>query len=663
MDREGNIMSITSNLITLEEIVEEKYFFKVPIYQRLYVWEDKQITTLLEDLLTAYLDNKSIFYLGGVLVVEYDEKCLHQANCFDLIDGQQRFTTLWMMSMVFTLLIKDQSEGLPTFRYQYDEDGNYPRIEFSIRPQANQFFTEMMELGHSSVEIDDRIGKALKLMQTFVDTQSEKNEGFQLESFMDFVFTKVQMVMTQVPAHTDLNKLFEVINNRGVQLQHHEILKAKLLSQIADSDRDKYAILWDACSYMDQYLEKNIRDIAGVKISKLFKQKKSKKDEENIADAGEVLKEITTQQNVVLEEPLSLEKIIKEKICIDEPEGSTDEEEYEADNVRSIISFPMLLEHTLRIWLSDKGYEDIPKILDKELLSIFDDHFFVHELASDDMCEFIEYLWEVRYIFDKYIIKWVSVGEDEHHLVCKLRLNTSSNSLVREQPKPNSNNGFALLQSMLYHSQQITTHYWLTPLLSYIYDNPGQDPYVYLRHLDTHLLCSNDTRPLIERTWEFMQEYWTKKELDLVQLEEPLGVQLPHYWFYKLEFVLWYCKRKSIQDKRWNEFRMTAKNSIEHISPQTQQSVDKDTVSKDVLDTFGNLSLVSRSINSEYGNKPFNEKRQHFWNNNAIKLDSLKMYIIYENKHWNDALAKEHQDEMIDLLQAYMENPEECINE
>lgn len=656
-------MSITSNLITLEEIVGKKYFFKVPIYQRLYVWEDRQITTLLEDLLTAYLDEKSIFYLGGVLVVEYDGECFNQTNCFDLIDGQQRFTTLWMMSMVFSLLIEDQSKGLPTFRYQYDEDGNYPRIEFSIRPQANQFFTEMMELGHSSVEIDDRIGKALKLMQTFVDTQSEKNEGFQLEPFMDFVFTKVQMVMTQVPAHTDLNKLFEVINNRGVQLQHHEILKAKLLSRIADSDRDKYAVLWDACSYMDQYLEKNIRDIAGVKISKLFKQKKSKKDEENIADAGEVLKEITTQQNVVLEEPLSLEKIIKEKISIDEPEGSTDEEEYEADNVRSIISFPMLLEHTLRIWLSDKGYEDIPKILDKELLSIFDDHFFVHELASDDMCEFIEYLWEVRYIFDKYIIKWVSVGEDEHHLVCKLRLNTSSNSLVREQPKPNSNNGFALLQSMLYHSQQITTHYWLTPLLSYIYDNPGQDSYVYLRHLDTHLLCSDDTRPLIERTWEFMQEYWTKKELDLVQLGEPLGVQLPHYWFYKLEFVLWYCKRKSIQDKRWNEFRMTAKNSIEHISPQTQQSVDKDTVSKDVLDTFGNLSLVSRSINSEYGNKPFNEKRQHFWNNNAIKLDSLKMYIIYENKHWNDTLAQEHQEEMIDLLQAYMENPEECINE
>ncbi len=663
MDKRENIMNITSDLITLEKLVEERYFFKVPIYQRLYVWEDTQITTLLEDLRTAYLEEKEIFYLGGVLVVEYEGKCLSHSHCFDLIDGQQRFTTLWMMSMIFATLVEDQRKGLSTFRYEYDEKGNYPRIEFSIRPQANAFFTEMIEQGKSSTEIDDRIGKALKLIQTFVTVQYEEDEGFELESFMNFIFTKVQMVMTQVPSHTDLNKLFEVINNRGIQLQHHEILKAKLLSHLADSDRDKYAVLWDACSYMDQYIEKNIRDIAGVKISKLFNQKESKTDKESIAYAEKVLEEISVQQNVVLKEPLSLERIIAERIHLSDVDNTADNEEYEADNVRSIISFPMLLEHTLRIWLADKGYADITKILDKELLTLFDKHFFIEAVTAEDMKEFIEYLWKVRYAFDKYIIKWVSIGEEEHHLICKLRLNKSKNSLslIREQPKTNS--GFALLQSMLYHSQQITTHYWLTPLLQYILTETGKESYKYLRHLDTHLLCTNDTRPLIERTWEFIHDPWSKKELDLIQLSEPLGVQFPHYWFYKLEFVLWYCKRKSMQSKRWDSFRMTAKNSIEHISPQTQQNVDKDTVSKEILDTFGNLSLVSRSINSEYGNKPFNEKRQHFWNHNTIKLDSLKMYLIYTNKHWNDTLANDHKSEMILLLDQYLINEEECLNE
>ncbi len=659
MDKRGAWMNISSKLITLEKIVDESYFFKVPIYQRLYVWEDGQIRTLLEDLLTAYLSDKEIFYLGGVLVVEYDGDCKTVGSCFDLIDGQQRFTTLWMMSMIFSNIQKVYDKGLATFRYEYEKDRNYPRIEFSIRPKTNKFFSDFLERGESKVDIDERIGKALKLMQAFVDEQTQKDEAFILEDFMNFIFRKVQMVLTEVPAHTDLNKLFEVINNRGIQLQHHEILKAQMLAKLEDDDRNKYAILWDACSYMEQYVEKNIRDIAEIKISELFDNKESKDDNESIAFAEEVLKKISVKHSETLDESLTLEKILNESIPFDDVDHEDLDEEYEADNVRSIISFPMLLEHTLRIWLADRKYDDIPKILDKELLDIFDENFFTHNPNKEDIAYFIKILWEVRYIFDKYIIKWVSAGEEEHHLICKLRLNKSKNSLslIREQPRKNS--GFALLQSMLYHSQQITTHYWLTPLLSYIYENPGQDPYKYLRHLDNHLLCSSNDRPLIERTWEFINQPWIKQDIDTALLSEPLGVGFPHYWFYKLEFVLWYSKRKSMNDKRWDNFRMTAKNSVEHISPQTRQIVDQDIVSETVLDTFGNLALVSRSINSEYGNKPYNEKRKHFENNNAIKLDSLKMDMIYENKHWDDTLAKQHQEDMIGLINTYLTEEQE----
>ncbi len=654
MDKRGDQMNISSKLITLEKIVEENYFFKVPIYQRLYVWEDGQIRTLLEDLLTAYQSDKEIFYLGSVLVVEYDGDCKTEGCCFDLIDGQQRFTTLWMMSMIFSNIQNMYDNGLATFRYEYEKDRNYPRIEFSIRPKVNKFFSDFLERGESKIDIDERIGKALKLMQAFVNEQTQQDETFVLDDFMDFIFRKVQMVLTEVPAHTDLNKLFEVINNRGVQLQHHEILKAKMLKKLDKVDRDKYAILWDACSYMEQYIEKNIRDIAEIKISDLFDNNKSKVDEESVAYADKVLEKISIKHSEVLEESLTIEKILNESLTLNDPSYDLADEEYEADNVRSIISFPMLLEHTLRIWLAEKKYEDIPKILDKELLQIFNDHFFKHNVNEEDITYFIEILWEIRYIFDKYIIKWVSTGEEEHHIICKLRLNKSKNSLSLIRQHPQSNSGFSLLQSMLYHSQQITTHYWLTPLLSYIYENPGKNAYAYLRHLDNHLLCSSSDRPLIERTWEFINQPWVEKEIDSALLNEPLGVGFPHYWFYKLEFVLWYSKRKFINDKRWDDFRMTAKNSVEHISPQTRQIVDQDIVSESVLNTFGNLALVSRSINSEYGNKPYNEKRKHFENNNATKLDSLKMDMIYQHEDWNDILSKKHQKDMIELIEVYL---------
>ncbi len=61
-----------------------------------------------------------------------------------------------------------------------------------------------------------------------------------------------------------------------------------------------------------------------------------------------------------------------------------------------------------------------------------------------------------------------------------------------------------MLQSMLYHSQQLTTHYWLTPLLSYLLNHGGEGAHRYLQYLDNHLLCSGSEQPLIERTRAFV---------------------------------------------------------------------------------------------------------------------------------------------------------------
>ena len=108
-------------------------------------------------------------------------------------------------------------------------------------------------------------------------------------------------------------------------------------------------------------------------------------------------------------------------------------------------------------------------------------------------------------------------------------------------------------------------------------------------------------------------------------------------------------------DEKWKKFRLTAKSSVEHISPQKPKEQDDNRVNQ-ALDHFGNLALVSRSLNSEYSNLPFNEKRQRFLNNNKSRLDSLKMDLIYENEQWNDTKAFSHQKEMIECLDSYCKN-------
>ncbi|MEZ4963590.1 MAG: hypothetical protein R2830_27450, partial [Saprospiraceae bacterium] len=72
---------------------------------------------------------------------------------------------------------------------------------------------------------------------------------------------------------------------------------------------------------------------------------------------------------------------------------------------------------------------------------------------------FIHLLWQSRYFFDKHVIKWVKQEESESHLICKLEKYESRGNFYLRRRAPESNEGEALLQSMLYHSQQITTFY------------------------------------------------------------------------------------------------------------------------------------------------------------------------------------------------------------
>ena len=68
-----------------------KDHYIVPDYQREYVWTDEQVEQLMADLLDAYnADNKKAYFLGTI--VTYDS-----GSQFELIDGQQRLTTFFVL--------------------------------------------------------------------------------------------------------------------------------------------------------------------------------------------------------------------------------------------------------------------------------------------------------------------------------------------------------------------------------------------------------------------------------------------------------------------------------------------------------------------------------------------------------------------------------------
>lgn len=647
-----------SNLITLNDVINQQYFFNIPIYQRLYVWGKEQIYTLLDDIVAAWLENKNEFYLGGTLVIERAVNELEGIRYYDLIDGQQRFTTLWLISVVL-------KEHLVAYTQVDTKQEKRQRISFSIRPQVTKFFEKICEDLPASSPEAMQLEDALQEIRAYFDNYSDRKETLDKKALSEFILTKVQLILTAVPKHTDLNKLFEVINNRGVQLQHHEILKAKLLEHVNPQEREAYALLWDACANMDGYVERHLKATTKIDMVSLYERQLEFKNgkREQLSNAKAVLEELKNIEQAESNKSMTLEDILNETTIIStsEKDPSEDQDLELPDRVTSIITFPMLLQHVLRIFLQQSktaSQTDITKISDKDLLLIFKEYWLDEKPIENDIKHFLELLWEVRYQFDKHVIKWILVEEEKRHAIRRMRVNYNKkqNAYYLQRETADASPDFALLQSMLYHSQQMTTQYWLTPLLKFLLGNHSDGAELYLQHLDNHLLCSVADEPLIKRTNRFLQNLWHEEALldakDSLGRQYENGTQYPHYWFYKLEYVL-YLKLKTKNSRLVENFRITSKNSVEHVTPQKPEQ-KHDEIPSDMLHNFGNLALVTKSINSEMSNKGFSIKKvefEHRYKGNGV---SLKLEEIYKNDHWHEYEIKSHQKQMIEDFNEYL---------
>lgn len=637
-------LDIKSELLNIQFVCTHNSAYSIPLYQRLYVWKDDQILTLLEDLERACDDNENNYFLGGIMVTKNPK-----TNSFDLIDGQQRFTTLWLIS-------QELKNKLSAFSYYLDNKQSKPRITFLIREFANKYFNNPEDYKNFTKDEKAQLEKmenARRYISDFFKNYTEEEKG----KYARFVNEKLKFIQTEMPLNIDENRLFEVLNNRGVQLQHHQILKNRLLSKIEDSEKEKYGQLWEACSIMDNYIEKNIKDVGNFKWSELTSNQGT--EEKEVELPGDILSRVNAQNKNV--ESIHLLEVLGLEIS---PEiKQEDDNFYDSGKVRSIVSFPMLLLHTLRIFLNKKegdlSINDV-EINDKKLLQLFENAFQKQYYNTEHCKEFIELLWQVRVKFDKFVIKWVEIeANEEHHLIKRLYLN--KDSLQRREADTIS--GFELLQSMLYNSQQIITHYWLTPFLNKMLTTDSfNELYLYLKRLDNSMFCGDLSADLKNRSWNHINNDFQNFKLDINELNNNLGTSYRSYWFYKMDFILWHEKLHSHPE--WKSFRMTKKNSVEHISPQNPREYDENKLweddetlteekKKSRLDNFGNLVLLSVGMNSEYSNKTFKEKSVTF--REKKRLESLKSDLIFKHDSWDNDKSTTHRDSMIHLFNEYVD--------
>lgn len=85
-----------------EILVDAKYFYQVPDYQRPYVWDKDHLGALIDDLVGSYTNNKEDEYFCGSIVIAENQK----DKRWDVVDGQQRLTSFIILACTILKLYK-----------------------------------------------------------------------------------------------------------------------------------------------------------------------------------------------------------------------------------------------------------------------------------------------------------------------------------------------------------------------------------------------------------------------------------------------------------------------------------------------------------------------------------------------------------------------------
>src|SRR5262245_53623495 len=90
--------SLEATLLCVGDLFAEAgTHYEIPIYQRNYAWGVEQIEQLVDDVWQAAHDDDQDYFLGNLVVARQDQSREAKHPTYEVIDGQQRLTTLYML--------------------------------------------------------------------------------------------------------------------------------------------------------------------------------------------------------------------------------------------------------------------------------------------------------------------------------------------------------------------------------------------------------------------------------------------------------------------------------------------------------------------------------------------------------------------------------------
>jgi len=240
------------SLVSLNGLLAGNQVFDIPVYQRGYAWERRNLEDLWEDL--YYLDPTKKHYFGTILLKDSGETAkaaLAVFKRFDVIDGQQRLTTvLILLREILSELKEVSAEDL---QGELDAlERNYLKVGglYKLNPMGDDggFFHQVIIEGiafeDTTTQSQRRLMEARDFFRERIIREKEQHpteyQGFlvQIKQKID----ELQLIQYQVNSDADAIRIFETVNDRGRPLSNLEKTKSFLMHTSYLEIEDDFAV-------------------------------------------------------------------------------------------------------------------------------------------------------------------------------------------------------------------------------------------------------------------------------------------------------------------------------------------------------------------------------------------------------------------------------------
>lgn len=267
-------MSTSPKIESADLSIEQMYkdFYIVPPYQREYVWSDVDVQAFADDIYNEFYGAKGEliadreYFIGSVVV------CRTAHGPYNLIDGQQRMTTIFL----FLCAIRDAllalgeapSKSLEAMicDTRTGDDGNDVQ-DYRLLLQYEDSRDVLVRIAQGASVTSNRddtrsmacIIEAYETLRNFLAAQFH-DQADEIKQFFVAFIRRVKLIRIVTPDLTHALKVFETVNDRGVGLTAMDLLKNLLFMRTPPADYPKLQALWKELTlHLEACREKPLR--------------------------------------------------------------------------------------------------------------------------------------------------------------------------------------------------------------------------------------------------------------------------------------------------------------------------------------------------------------------------------------------------------------------